>query len=172
MKPLVILASSRGDGNTRSLVDLCFKGRSIVIRDLSSMRLGCYSYSGYDKDDEFIDLVIHGLACRPWFMATPLYWYSMSATAKTFIDRFTDLITTHKALGRSLRGLPFGVICSGTDPATPEGFSVPFELTCRYLGMKFLGVHYAQYADSSPMSEAAGEQAQAFVHSAMAASKA
>ena len=172
MEPLVILASSRGDGNTRNLVDLCFKGRSVVVRDLSSLRLGYYSYCGYDHTDEFIDLVTDGIQCRPWFIATPLYWYSMSATAKTFIDRFTDLITTHKSLGRQLRGLPLGVICSGADPATPEGFSVPFELTCRYMDMKFLGVHYAQYAKSGLMRETAGEQGQAFVHSAIATSNA
>lgn len=36
--------------------------------------------------------------------ATPVYWYAMSGRMKIFFDRFTDLLYTHKSIGKNLKG--------------------------------------------------------------------
>jgi hypothetical protein len=35
---------------------------------------------------------------------SPVYWYSVSAELKVFIDRFSDLLTVHKSTGKKLKG--------------------------------------------------------------------
>lgn len=141
----VILASSCSDGNTRKLVDLCFADHDVAVEDLATLNIGYYSYDGVNTGDDFLPLIGRLLASDTWYLATPLYWYTMSAQAKTFLDRFSDLITTHKELGRLLRGKRLGVICSGVLPQLPPHFDEPFALTCGYLGMQFTGTNYRQY---------------------------
>jgi len=86
-----------------------------------------------------------------WILATPVYWYTMSAQMKVFIDRLTDLITLRKDLGRMLHGKSLAVIASGSDACLPEGFEFPFRLTCEYLRMKYIEAHYVQMEeDMSP----------------------
>jgi hypothetical protein len=46
-----------------------------------------------------------------------------------------------------IRGKWLAVIASGSDPCAPEGFEVPFRLTCEYLGIKYIGSHYVQMED-------------------------
>ena len=42
--------------------------------------------------------------------ATPVYWYSMSGTLKTFFDRLSDLLHYKKELGRQMRGKKMAMI--------------------------------------------------------------
>jgi len=51
-----------------------------------------------------------------WILATPLYWYSVSAQAKTFLDRLSDLLVFRKDLGQALRGRCFAVVFRGRSP--------------------------------------------------------
>jgi multimeric flavodoxin WrbA len=52
--------------------------------------------------------------------ATPVYWYAMSGLMKVLFDRFTDLVTVRKDLGRRLRGRRVFLIACGTDPDLPN----------------------------------------------------
>jgi multimeric flavodoxin WrbA len=113
--------------------------------DLASLNIEYYSYSNANADDDFLPLIEQLVASPVWVIATPLYWYTMSAQTKTFLDRLSDLLSFRKSLGQQLRGKGLAVVCSGSDPAPPTSFSQPFELTCGYLGMRFLGCHYAQF---------------------------
>ena len=150
MCPAVLLASSRPNGNTRALVEMTLPPNSFDLVDLSALRIGYYSYSNENAGDDFIPLIEKLVACPLWIIATPLYWYTMSAQAKTFLDRISDLLSTRKDLGRQLRGKQLAVLCCGTDPSAPDSFDEPFALSCQYLGMVFAGTHYAQFEGRAP----------------------
>jgi NAD(P)H-dependent FMN reductase len=158
-KPIVLLASSRSDGNTARLARAMFEDGAVDFVDLAGLSIGYYDYDARNATDDFLPLIRRIVQAPLWVLATPLYWYTMSAQAKTFIDRLSDLLEGHKDLGRSLRGLSMAVICSGTDPAPPASFDEPFRLTCAYLGVHYLGSHYARfdgecYASSAVEAEA------------------
>ena len=142
---VVILGTSRRDGNTRVAVERVVSGRGVEIVDLSQLELSAYDYDHGNAEDGFIPLV-ESIAEKPlWILATPVYWYSMSAQLKVFVDRLTDLITIRKDLGRLLRGKSLAVVASGTDRELPPGFEAPFRLTCEYLGMCYIGASYWQF---------------------------
>ncbi|MEQ1825135.1 MAG: NAD(P)H-dependent oxidoreductase [Pirellula sp.] len=141
-KPFVILASSRSDGNTRSLAERVFPNHSADFVDLNQIDIGYFSYTNSNASDDFLPLLESVLNSRVCVLATPLYWYTMSAQAKTFIDRLSDVLLFYQDKGRRLRGSSFAVLTTGTEPSLPASFDQPFELTCNYLGIRFLGSYY------------------------------
>jgi multimeric flavodoxin WrbA len=165
MTVALLLASSRSAGNTRTLVDLAFPSGAHLFEDLHTLRVGYYSYENANAEDDFLPLVQRLMPHNTWVIATPLYWYSMSAQAKTFLDRLSDLLSLHKDQGCMLRGKRLAVLCSGTDPQAPKSFSEPFQLTCDYLGMKYLGTHYAQFQGLYPAQSTARLDAESFARS-------
>ena len=163
MSVAVLLASSRSHGNTRRLLDLAFPGEKLDIEDIGMLKIGFYSYEGVNDNDDFLPLIDRLIPHDTWLIATPLYWYTMSAQAKAFIDRLSALLDVHKEVGRKLRGKKLAVLCTGTDPAPPPSFDEPFSLTCSYLGITFLGTHYAQFRDLHPARPEVGREAESFI---------
>jgi NAD(P)H-dependent FMN reductase len=161
-KPLLLLASSRSDGNTARLARAMFAEGIVDFVDLANLSIGYYDYDARSAGDDFLPLMQRIVQAPLLVLATPLYWYTMSAQAKTFIDRLSDLLEGHKELGRSLRGLPMAVICSGSDPIPPPSFDEPFRLTCTYLGMRYLGSHYARLDGGRYTSSTAEEDVARF----------
>lgn len=144
----VVLGSSNREGNTKRLVDRVFIGD-----EASMFNLGDYSFSDWDYDaqnleDDFQVLASKLTRSTDIVFATPVYWYAMSAQMKRFFDRFSDLITRRKALGRSLAGKRTWLLATGSDPELPTGFTVPFQRTSEYFHMKFCGALYTQMNDS------------------------
>ena len=137
---VIILGSSRSDGNTRTVVEFLAKEGQIDVIDLNDYKIGYFDYDNRNKDDDFLPLMRKITAqYRSIIFATPVYWYSMSAIMKTFFDRISDLLTWEKDLGRTLRGKAMGVVsCSGHDDLT-VGFDMPFKESADYLGMTYLG---------------------------------
>jgi multimeric flavodoxin WrbA len=141
--PLVLLASARPVGNTATLVRTVFSATPCVVLDLLAVPLAPYSYAGhYPAGDGLAGLAQHLLRHDTLVLATPVYWYAMSGLLKTFFDRLTDLVTTHKHLGRQLRGKRLFLLATGTDATLPPGFEEPFQLTARYFDMTFGGSLY------------------------------
>ena len=141
----VILGTSRSDGNTRKVVNAILAGRSVEIVDLSQIRISAYDYEHRNIRDDFIPL-IESIASKPlWIFATPVYWYTMSAQLKIFIDRLSDLFDIRTDLGQLLRGKSLAVVVSGTNPGLPPGFESPFQLTCEYVGMHYAGAFYWRF---------------------------
>lgn len=141
INPLVIFGSSRKDGHTRKAVHLLAGDRTLPCIDLSSLNMAYFDYDFENKSDDFIPLMEKVVEHNPLILATPVYWYTMSAVMKTFIDRWSDLLMSRKDLGRKLKGKDLYVITSfGT--SMPKGFEDPFVQTAEYMGMHFRGCFY------------------------------
>ncbi|MEC9358259.1 MAG: NAD(P)H-dependent oxidoreductase [Pseudomonadota bacterium] len=137
---LGILASARGAGHTAALLDAVLEPRARRI-DLLRLKIEDYRYDSTPCDD-FIPVVREMLNCDCIIIATPVYWYAMSALAKRLLDRMSELLDAHKALGRGLAGRRLMLLASGSDPELPEGFCVPFRDTAAYFGMTYDGALY------------------------------
>lgn len=141
--PLIILASARSDGDTRTFTDRVFANVPHRFVDLLDYPISPYTYSGkYPMSDQYFILVDKLLLHETIVFATPVYWYAMSGLLKSFFDRFTDLVTIRKTLGRQLKGRKILVIAVGADEDLPAGFEVPFQRTANYLDMTYDGLVY------------------------------
>ncbi|MBS7255029.1 flavodoxin family protein [Flavobacterium branchiicola] len=143
-KKVIILGSSRKNGNTTKIVDALSKEHNIDIINLSDYSISYYDYESKNIEDDFLPL-IRGILEKydTLIFATPVYWYNMSGIMKVFFDRFSDLIRIEKETGRKLRGKKIGVISNSHDDAIEDGFYFPFKKSADYLGMEYLGhAHY------------------------------
>jgi multimeric flavodoxin WrbA len=147
VKTIIVLGSSRSDGNTRALVDNLAESYSADILDLNQFHIQAYCYSGKYNDD-FKNVMQTLLNYERIFLATPMYWYSASGTMKIFLDRWCDLLTTEKSYGRMLRGKHTGLLATGHDLEPPACFEQMFSLTFEYLGMKYDGMKYISHHTS------------------------
>lgn len=140
-KPLVIFGSSRSDGNTRYAVDVILKEKEAEFVDLTDLDISYYDYNHANEGDDFIPLAVKMSQYDSIILATPIYWYTMSAVMKTFLDRWSDLLSVRKDLGRALKGKWMYVITSyGGEQAL--GFENAFQLTCRYMEMNYGGCYF------------------------------
>ena len=110
----IILGSSRGNGDTKQLTDIVKDHVNADVYDLNDYDFSYYDYEHRNRHDDFFPLVSKLIDNYDVFVfATPVYWYTMSAVMKTFLDRFSDLIRIHKDTGRKLRGMQMALIsCS------------------------------------------------------------
>lgn len=143
MKVAVILGTSRGDGNTRKLVDEFSVFSDAKVFDLADYDISFYDYEHHNQGDDFLPLMRELVAFDHIVYATPLYWYSMSAQLKVFFDRISDLLTIDKDLGRQLKGKSASMLATGHNKDFPECFVQPIALTTEYLKMEFKGIGYA-----------------------------
>jgi len=139
--PLIIFGSSRSDGDTFKALQTIFKDTpSIPIVDLNKLSISYYDYSHQNIDDDFMPLAEKMVMHNPIILATPVYWYTMSAIMKTFLDRWTDLLDLKKEMGRQLRGKSLFVIA--VHKGQCEGFESAFSQTAKYMGMHYGGCYF------------------------------
>ena len=151
-----VLGSARRDGHAARLLDAVLDGRPAQRFDLAALRVGDYAY-GQSADDDFVAVARAVVEADAVVLATPVYWYAMSAPLKRFVDRLTDLVTVRKPLGRRLAGRTLWLVACGSDPALPEGFEVPFERTAAYFDMDYGGALYlAVHDETAPGAGLAG----------------
>ena len=139
-KTVIILGSSRKNGNTTKIVDEISKEHGIEVINLSDFNISYYDYESKNREDDFFPL-IKGIIENydTLIFATPIYWYNMSGIMKVFFDRFSDLIRIEKETGRKLRGKKIAVISNSHDNEIEESFYIPFKKSADYLGMEYLG---------------------------------
>ncbi len=146
---LIIQGSARADGHTAQAVQLLQEETNGKVIDLLDFTVSPYDYSNsYPADDDFLSLAKRVIIYDRMILASPVYWYSMSGTMKHFLDRFTDLLTFHKDLGRRLRGKEFGVLSCSGERSVNAGFYEPFRLSAAYLGMAY-GPRYHAFVRGS-----------------------
>ena len=149
--PLIILGSSKSKGHTFDAVNLItkeFNNHSYI--DLADYLINDFDYEYKNKDDDFKIIINQILTHETIILATPVYWYTMSASMKRFVDRISDLLSTNKEQGRLLRGKNLAVITSySVHPEGRDGFEPIFINTAKYLGMNYLG-SYFYYSGEDP----------------------
>ena len=140
MKKVIIAGSSRNDGNTLNLANQIIQKSNWDLINLNDYKFSYYDYEHKNRNDDYIALMKKIIEKYDTFIfVTPVYWYAMSGILKVFFDRFTDLLTIEKELGRKLRGKKMAAISSSTGENLGEHFWIPFSEIARYLGMQYLG---------------------------------
>lgn len=160
--PLVIFGSARSDGGTKTAVDMVTGQHPVEFIDLSLQNISGYDYQNRNQSDDFLGLAEKMTLKETLIFATPVYWYAMSGPLKTFFDRFTDLITIRKDLGRALKGKYCYLICAGASEVMPEGFEIPFKATCDYMKMEYKGGFYFHTGKNEKLVQEAKEKAKHF----------
>lgn len=142
-QPLIVYASARKESDTKKFVELLFSEIEYECIDLLDHSIEHYNYNNdYSPEDHFLEIINTILHHNAIVFATPVYWYSMSGLLKLFFDRFTDLVTVHKSLGRKLKDKNVFLLAVGAEKELPPGFEVPFQSTCNYLDMFYGGSIY------------------------------
>ncbi len=114
MRKVIILGSSRKDGDTKIVINKLNSLIDFDIIDLNDYNISYYNYEHKNRNDDYIDLMRRLIDNYDILIfATPVYWYSMSGLMKVFFDRITDLLEIEKDLGRKLRNKNMAVVsCS------------------------------------------------------------
>lgn len=141
MSKVIIFGSDRSFGNTRKAVDKILGNDGIELIDLKKLNITPFDYEHSNRNDDFISLIEKLIVYDTWIIATPVYWYSMSTQHKIFFDRFSDLLTIRKDLGRKLKKKKLFIIAS-FQSSYPKGFEDIFEQICEYLEMEYLGTSF------------------------------
>ena len=137
---IVIIGSSRNDGDTKKLVDELIQISRFDYIDLNDYNISYYDYLHKNANDDFIPLMRKLITEYDTFLfATPVYWYAMSGIMKVFFDRITDLLDIEKELGRKLRTKKMAAISCSIGNHLGDAFWLPFIETANYLGMNYLG---------------------------------
>lgn len=152
MKRVIVQGSSRNDGNTSKIVEALQDHLECDLINLSDYEIGQYDYENRNKNDDFLTIIREIVAYDLVIFVTPVYWYSMSGTMKTFFDRITDCLKIDKETGRKLRGKDMAVISCGSDNIENEGFFIPFKKSAEYLGMNYLGGTHTWVEENEPSS--------------------
>jgi len=137
---IVLHASSRTLGNTATIANYLSDKLSATSIDLSAHKMAPFSYDNdYSPTDEFMGIIEQTIAADQWVLVTPIYWYTMSAQMKTFLDRFSDLLRYHQGLLPALTGKHLWTVAVGSDHEAVPHFFEPFRLSADYLAMYYGG---------------------------------
>jgi multimeric flavodoxin WrbA len=146
---IALFASSRRHGNTGRLIDRVASELRIEVVDLGALRMSAYDYEHRNRDDDFEPLIARVLGFDQFIFASPVYWYSVSAPMKVFLDRLSDLLDIEELLpqGRRLRGKMAYVACTSIVDEVAPPFIGAFRDTFEYLGMRYGGLLNANCQD-------------------------
>jgi len=139
--PIIIFGSSRSGGDTRKAIDELNSDGTIPIVELRNLDITPYDYDHKNQNDDYLPLMEKVVTHDQIILATPVYWYTMSATMKIFIDRLSDLLRLRQDLGRGLAQTEVYVLTSYST-TVPQGFEESFSQTCAYMDMIYNGCFY------------------------------
>ena len=140
MKKVIIVGSSRNDGDTANLTKQLIEKSNWDLLNLNDYEFSYFDYKHENRNDDYLNLMKKIVEkYETLIFVTPVYWYSMSGIMKVFFDRFTDLLTIEKELGRKLRGKKMAVLSCSIGENLGEYFWLPFSETAKYLGMEYIG---------------------------------
>ena len=152
-KTIILQGSARSDGNTYQIIQSLRQKIDTDFVDLKTLDFSYYDYEHNNREDDFLPLCEKLLQYDHLILATPVYWYSMSAIMKNFLDRISDLLTIRKDMGRALKGKKLSLLICGSDDRELEWFHKPFEETAVYMDMEYGGHLYAWKEDGKEISE-------------------
>lgn len=160
MRVLAVSSSPRRDGNSRLLAQAVLEGAAQAgheteLVDLDEVLGGflrdCRTCRGTDGEctipDRYGEVLLESvLPADALVLATPLYWYGVSASLKAFIDRFFCFIASDYPRGeevrdRLVRKRSALVLSSEEDyPGAALGVIAQIQEMSRYLHHEFVGV--------------------------------
>ena len=168
---VVLKGSPRKNGNSAALVDQVAAGARAAGAEVQSIFLhgmeinacdGCdachtESYAGCIVEDDMQTLYPRLLEADVWVIASPVYWFTVSAQTKLFMDRCYALIDDG---GWLVRGKKIGIVMTygDSDPFSSGALNVfrTFQDGYNYAGAKIIGfVH----GSASKPGEIRGNQA-------------
>ncbi|WPR71787.1 NAD(P)H-dependent oxidoreductase [Flavobacterium sp. NG2] len=140
MEKVIIVGSSRNDGDAANLTKQLIEKSKWDLVNLNDYEFSYFDYEHNNRNDDYLSLMKEIMGkYETLIFVTPVYWYSMSGIMKVFFDRFTDLLTIEKELGRKLRGKKMAVMSCSIGENLGENFWLPFSETAKYLGMEYIG---------------------------------
>lgn len=142
MRTIILLGSSRANGNTHQLVSAFAPHINATVVNLNDYVIAPFDYEFRNQTDDFLSLIKEVLTYGRIILASPIYWYAPSATMKIFMDRLSDLLKLEKPLGRQLRTKKAALLATGSDLVPAECFEECFRLSYAYLGMDYQGMLY------------------------------
>lgn len=163
--PIIIFGSSRDNGSTyRAILHVLEQYGDMPVINLNDLNISAFDYEHKNNSDDFLPLIKKVLEHDTIILATPIYWYTMSAIMKVFIDRWSDLTTIHKDLGRKMRGKAMQLITSYyVHPEGKKGFEGIFKQTAEYMGMQYGSCYYYYSGEDKVVSENNQKQLEAFI---------
>ncbi len=164
MKALIIHASPRRDGNTALLADAVAEGLregrhetmtahadDVVRHTLRDCRTCRDAQGRCTIDDAFRDVFLNDFVPAEGFiLATPIYWYGMSAQAKAFFDRMFCYVAASfpdsERIKTSLMGKKIGLVLNAEENFPDVGAGIVHQIQeyCRYTRSTFVGVVQGQ----------------------------
>ena len=85
MKKVIILGSSRNDGDAKNLASRLTEITSWDLIDLNDYSFSYFDYNHQNKDDDYLKLMTRIIEnYDTMIFLTPVYWYSMSGIMKVF----------------------------------------------------------------------------------------
>ena len=150
---LFLSASSRPNGHTHQVMKFLSERLNAQWIDLGTKSISYYDYEHENKDDDFLEIAELMVKADFIMLGTPVYWYSMSAQMKTFLDRWSDLLTIRKDLGRALKGKQLALLSCGSSEGDVPGFDMPIEMTAKYMEMNYAGYFPTWMEDGEELSQ-------------------
>jgi len=180
-KILIISSSPKKDGNTETLINWFIegaksKGAEIHIIRAAALKTksnGCTSCRVCQKNEEYGCLIKDDISSAILemakvdviVMATPLYFFAMSAQLKAIVDRMFSLYKwDNKAntMETVLKGKTLVLIASAYEDVGLKELEDPFRLTADYSGMDFRSLLVPNAGVSGDISKLSGIREKAF----------
>ena len=135
----IVNGSSRNDGHSAIIARLIKDKTNGTIFHLTDYQIGYFDYDNAHAEDDFIPLIDTLIEYPIWILVTPVYWYSMSAQMKTWMDRMSDILKWNKDIIPLLKKISWYIVSCGSDAEVTPGYFVPFSLSAEYLDISYLG---------------------------------
>jgi multimeric flavodoxin WrbA len=161
-RAIALFSSSRRDGNTGQFIDHIAGELGIEVIELEKLDISAFDYEHRNRNDDFEPLMKRLLQFEQIIFVSPVYWYSVTAPMKLFLDRLSDYLDLPDLLpeGRRLRGKRAYIVCTSICTEAPASFINTFVDTFEYLGMHYGGVAHLDcsdgYSQDKGRTEAAG----------------
>jgi len=155
-KVVVLLGSPRKKGNSAILASRIIKGAQEAGAEVETFYLngmnirpcqGCYACQKKDskgcvQDDDMQKIYPKLVEADAWVIASPVYWFTMSAQTKLFMDRCLALLAYGAQAFR--KKVAIAMSYGDTDPFRSGCVNAlrTFQDSFRYVGAKIVGMVY------------------------------
>ena len=177
-KILVLLGSPRKKGNSTTLANQIIKGAEAAGAEVESIYLngleikpcqGCYACKkenskGCVVDDDMQSLYPKIIASDAMVIATPVYWFNMTAQIKIFMDRCFGLFDAEFTVNPLYKKqIAIAMSYGDTDPFNSGCVNAlrSFQDAFRYVGAKMVGMVYGSAEEPGEISSNAALMQQA-----------